>query len=283
MESTAVIRTEGAGRLVPEPPFHTVVGLARQVAIAGLAGLFTGILVGGIGGRLFMRLAGAAASDAAQGRGTEAGFTVGEVTMDGTIELVIFIGLFTGIAGAILFVVFVPWLSWARRWRGFLFGIVLFGAASATSDIMNPDNIDFRILENPVLLVTAIFVLFLVFGLVMDSSFRFLDRRLPRTEDRSRAAAAPYVGLMLVGLFFLVPFLPLFFTEEACGCEPPLIASWSIVLAGLGTVLWWATALLSSMPSGSRRVAAALGYAGLAGVLAFGLFRAVSDAVEIIG
>jgi hypothetical protein len=48
-------------------------------------------------------------------------------------------------------------------------------------------------------------------------------------------------------------------------------------------VLWWATALFSSMPTGSRRVAAVLGYAGLAGVLAFGLFRAFSDAIEIIG
>jgi hypothetical protein len=283
VESTAVMRDEGAGRLVPEPPFDTVVGLARQVAISGLAGLFTGILVGGIGGRLFMRLAGAAASGAAQGRGTEAGFTVGEVTLGGSLALVIFIGIFTGIAGAILFVVFAPWLSWARHWRGFLFGVVLFGAASATSDIMNPDNIDFRILKNPVLLVSAIFVLFLVFGLVMDSSFRFLDRRLPRTEGRGGIIAAPYVTLALVGLLVFVVFMPLFFTEGACDCEPPVFASSSIVLAGLGTVLWWATALFSSIPTASRRVAAVLGYAGLAGVLAFGLFRAFSDAIEIIG
>jgi hypothetical protein len=268
---------------VPEPPFDTVVGLARQIAIAGLAGLFTGILVGGIGGRLFMRLAGAAASDAAQGRGTEAGFRVGEVTTGGTLELVIFIGIFTGIVGAILFVVFAPWLSWARRWRGIVFGVVLFGAGSARSDIMNPDNIDFRILKNPVLLVTAIFILFLVFGLVMDSSFRFLDRRLPSTDGRSRISGSPYVVFALVGLLVFLAISPLFFVEDVCDCEPPLISSWSIVLAGLGTVLWWATALFSWMPSGSRRAAAILGYVGLAGVLMFGVFRAVSDAFEIIG
>ena len=187
------------------------------------------------------------------------------------------------IAGAILSVVFAPWLSWARRWRGFFFGVVLFGAASATSDIMNPDNIDFRILKNPVLLVTAIFILFLVFGLVMDSSFRFLDRRFPQTEGRGGIIAAPYVVFALVGLLVAVAIAPVFFTESSCDCEPPLIASWSIVLAGLGTVLWWATALISSMPSGSRRAAAILGYVGLVGVLTFGLLRAVGDAIEIIG
>jgi hypothetical protein len=37
---------------------------------------------------------------AAQGRTTEAGFTVGEVTFGGTIELIIFVGILIGLFGA---------------------------------------------------------------------------------------------------------------------------------------------------------------------------------------
>lgn len=270
-------------RVVPEPSFGSWAGLARNIAISGIAGLFTGILVGGIGGRLFMRLAGAAAPDAAQGRGTEAGFTVGEVTVGGTLGLVIFIGIFTGIVGAILFVVFSPWLSWARKWRGAMFGVVLFAFGSATSDIMNPDNIDFFILKNPVLLVSAIFLLFLTFGIVLDAAFRYLEKRLPRVENTDATIKAPYVMIAVVGLLAFVGIFPAFFTRGFCDCDPPIAATVAMVLTGIGTLVWWASALFSRAPGWSRSVAAVLGYAGLVGVLFFGLLRATSDAIDIIG
>jgi hypothetical protein len=269
-------------QVVPEPSFVSWAGLARNVALSGIAGLFTGILVGGVGGRLFMRLAGAVAPQVAQGRDTEAGFTVGEVTFGGTLGLVVFIGIFTGIVGAILYVVFSPWLSWARRWRGVLFGVILFAIGSATSDIMNPDNIDFSILKNPVLLVAAIFLLFLAFGIVMDAAFRFLDQRMPRAEGSGASINAPYILITLVGLLAFVAIFPALFTEEFCDCDPPVAATLAMVLTGIGTLVWWATALFSWMPGWSLRVAAVLGYLGIAGVLVFGLLRAVADAVDII-
>ena len=121
METSQTDTSTAVRRFVPEPPFSSLRGLARYVAIAGLAGLIAGFLVGGIGGRLFMRIAGAAAPDRAQGAGTEAGFTVGEVTAEGTIGLIVFIGIFVGVIGAVVYVVSIPWLSWAGRWRGLLF------------------------------------------------------------------------------------------------------------------------------------------------------------------
>jgi hypothetical protein len=272
-----------SSRVVPEPSFDSLVGLARNVALTGIAGLFTGILVGGIGGRLFMRLAGAAAPEAAQGRGTEAGFTVGEVTVGGTIALVIFVGLFTGIVGAIFFAVFSPWLSWARKWRGAMFGVVLFAIGSATSDIMNPDNIDFRILENPVLLVSAIFLMFVAFGVCIDAVFRFLDHRMPRVEGRNASIWAPYVLIAIVGLLTFIAVFPALFTDSLCDCDPPIVATLAMVLSVIGTLVWWAAALFTRMPAWSRGAAAVLGYAGLLGVLFFGLLRAMSDAIDIIG
>ena len=183
------IQSSQAGRVIlPEPAFRSVFGLVRHIAIGGIAGLVTGIVVGGGGGRLFMRIAGAAARDAAQGATTEAGFTVGEVTFGGTVALIVFVGVFVGVVGAALYLIFRPWLSWTGRWRGVAVGVVLFAAGSATSDVMNPDNFDFLILGNSLLLVALIASLFLAFGFMIDAVFGFLDaattRRRRRVEGR---------------------------------------------------------------------------------------------------
>ena len=283
MDSTTLIRGEGFDRLVPIPPFNSFVGLARHIAVIGIGGLLTGLVVGGVGGRIFMRIAGAAASDRVQGFGTEAGFSIGEVTFVGSFFLVLFIGTFTGVAGAILYAAYSPWIAWAGRFRGLAFGVILFGATSATSDVMNPDNIDFFILGNSVLLVSLIAVLFMAFGLVMVSLVAFLERRLPADEDRSTANTVEYLAITAIGLLAIVATIPLFFTDGACDCEPPFVASWSVVLAGLGTLLLWLPALIERAPKWLRLFAAILGYAGLAGVVVFGLLRAARDAIEIIG
>ena len=283
MDTALGDRRVGVPRLAPEPPFGSVRGLARYVAVSGLAGLVTGVVIGGVGSRLFMRIAGAMAPDRVQGAGTEAGFTVGEVTAGGTIALVLVVGIFVGIIGAVLYVASIPWLMWARQWRGLLAGVVLLAAGSATSDVMNPDNFDFLILENEVLLVGLIIGLFLAFGLFLDWMFRVLGRRLPPVGGRWRMTDGVFIVIAAVGLLLTVAIVPVLFTPGACDCDPPLAASWSVVIMGAGTVLWWTSALLQTAARRTRALAAVLGYLGLAGVLVFGLIRAISDAVEIIG
>jgi hypothetical protein len=257
--------------------------LVRQVAIGGIAGLATGIVVGGGGGRLFMRVAGAAARDAAKGATTEAGFTVGEVTFGGTVALILFIGVFVGVVGAAMYLIFRPWLLWAGRWRGAVFGVVLFAAGSATSDVMNPDNVDFFILGNSVLLVVLIAALFVVFGLVLDLVFGFLDSRLPDGEEGWRAVGAVYATISGVGLVAVsgLPFA-LFVGDSSCSCGPPAVASWSMAVTGLGTLAWWVIAIRPELPVWLRTGAGVLGYGGTLAVLVFGLLRTVSDAADII-
>lgn len=222
-----------------------------------------------------MRIAGATGSRIAQGRLTEAGFRVGEVTVGGTVALVLFVGLFVGIIGAVLYVVFRPWLAWTGRARGLVFGAVLFALGSAASDVMNPDNVDFFILGNDVVNVLAIATLFLVFGVVLEEVHRALDRAIP--ERRSTTV----VWVVVVG-FGLVLGLPLvvftMFTSEGCGCDPPILASTSAVVAGLGTLLWLGSGRRRSL----RLPAQVLGYGGVLGALGFGLARALSDAAEIL-
>jgi hypothetical protein len=223
-----------------------------------------------------MRIAGATGRASAQGAGTEAGFRVGELTVGGTITLVVFVGIFAGIIGALLYVIFRPWLSWARRFRGLAFGVVLFAIGSASSDVMNPDNVDFLILGNDLINVVTIGALFLAFGIVMEELHRVIDRRVAPSSDRIHSGFALFAAAGAM-LGFLLLITSMF--GDNCDCGPPIVAAWFTVLTGVGTVLWW----VSSRRGSARLPAQVLGYAGLIGTTAFGLVRAISDAAEIIG
>jgi hypothetical protein len=284
MGSTAT-RTVGASRTwVPHGPFDSAFGLLRHITVGGLSGLATGILVGGIGGRLLMRIAGAAAGERGAGMRTEAGFTVGEITFGGTVALVLFIGIFSGVIGATAYLVFRPWLAWAGRWRGVVFGVVLFGLGSATSDMMNTDNVDFIILRNSELLVALIFGLFLAFGAVMDSLFSYLDARMPGGQASSKGLIAVYAGLTLIGFVIVAaPGSAGLALGELCDCETPVRAMLSYTIVSLATLVFWIGSIVKRPTDGLLKVAAVFGYLGTGGVVLFGLIRAITDAADIIG
>ena len=113
--SWLTVRAWGSRRapaLIVDPevsrPRRVVLVLQRASGLVA-AGVVTGVLVLGLGTRLMMRILAATSPDSAQGRITDAEEIVGEVTFDGTVGFVAFIGLF----GA-LFAVGV-WLA-LRRW-----------------------------------------------------------------------------------------------------------------------------------------------------------------------
>jgi hypothetical protein len=279
MES-ARTETEMSIPLVPVAPFTSLAGLARHITIAGMSGLIAGVLVLGVGGRLFMRIAGAIAGDTAQGRTTEAGFTVGELTMEGSLGLIIFIGIFSGLAVAAYYVMFFPWIAWAGRWRGVVFGVTGFAGASATSDLLNPDNIDFVILKNEPIVVGMIVLLFVALGVVIDWLYRLLDAYVPAPD---RNVNAVFYALSAVGLFLGGAMATVMITGDACDCQPLVGVVWSIVIVAAATIGWWLSVLVARSPTWLGRVSTTAGYLGTAGVLIFGLIRAVSDAAEIIG
>jgi hypothetical protein len=102
--------------------------LVRHAAVAGIAGVASGVIVGGIGGRVLMRIA-AIAADRDRFR-TDAGFRIGDVTAGGTLELLIFVGIFGGVIGAIAYLISEPWLEWTGRWHAPAFALVLLAIAS---------------------------------------------------------------------------------------------------------------------------------------------------------
>ena len=284
MGSTATRTTAASTAWIPHAPFDSAFGLFRHITVGGLSGLTAGVLVGGVGGRLFMRIAGAVAGERGAGMQTEAGFTVGEITLAGTIFLILFIGIFTGVIGTAVYLAFRPWLAWAGRWRGLAFGVVLFSLGSATSDMMNTDNVDFLILRNSELLVALIFGLFLAFGVVIDSVFSYLNARMPGKEHHSKSLAAVYGALSVFGLLiFAAPGSALLSGgDPLCDCDPPVRATISFAVVLVATLVFWLASIVKRPTSWVLKAAAVVGYLGTAGVVVFGLIRAITDAANII-
>jgi hypothetical protein len=169
----------------------------REVAAGSLAGIAVGIIVGGLGSRLVMRLSAVAAGSVMQGVTTSNGNRVGEITVAGTIGLVIFAGVFAGIFGGLLYASLRSWLAPSGRWRGLVYGLGLLGLAGSL--VLDAANSDFIILQPPLLNVAMFAALFVIFGIALVPVF---DRTLRALEDGSLISSALALpGIVIAALF----------------------------------------------------------------------------------
>jgi hypothetical protein len=138
--------------------------VVEEVRVLIVAGIPVGVLVAGVGSRLAMFLLRATSSDHVRGIESDDGFTIGEVTLGGTYNLVL-LGATIGIIGAGAY-------QWVRRW---LLGPTWFrrltvGAgcgAVVGSMLIHADGVDFSALT-PTWLAIGLFVaLPAVFGLLI--------------------------------------------------------------------------------------------------------------------
>jgi hypothetical protein len=89
----------------------------RGFAAVFVAGGVTGMVVGGLGSRIAMRIAALTARDVAQGLITEAGATIGRITFEGTAFLVVSVGIGTALIGTAFYLATLPWLPRRRTLR----------------------------------------------------------------------------------------------------------------------------------------------------------------------
>src|SRR3954447_22001368 len=80
-----------------------IAGVLREIARGGIAGAIAGSAVGGLGGRLVMRAVAMLHPDSV-GAFTENGNRIGDITLGGTVFLLVF-GLIFGVLGGVLWVV----------------------------------------------------------------------------------------------------------------------------------------------------------------------------------
>ena len=208
------------GRLVP---------IVRDIARGGLAGLLTGFLVAGIGGRLVMRAA-ALAMPAATGRFTENGNAIGEITAGGTFALLVG-GTFVGLMGAVLWTVVSPWLPGGPRTRALLAA----GCAVALTGValVQGSNPDFQILRHDRLTVGLLMLLVACAGLSISLFDSWLERRLPPAGSSSSSDAAYFLLTVLGAGLVLPPVVAACLGQE-------LALGLAIATIGAVTLVGWA-------------------------------------------
>ena len=181
--------------------------LVRAMGIGVLAGLAAGFLAGGIGSRLAMRISAIAAGPAMRGTFTENGNRVGEITLDGTLFLLVFNGPIVGLFGGLVYVALRPWLPRSTRWRGLAFGALLLAVFGAV--IIDADNIDFRLFGPPLLNVGMFAALFVLFGLIAAPLADRADRAFPAVPPRRRPRLRTFGAYALLGVVAILGLLPI--------------------------------------------------------------------------
>ena len=114
--------------------------IARMLIIGILGGIPAG-LVAGIASRLIMRLL-AMINEEKAGIMTENGNISGEITASGTLGLIIFVGLASGVIGGFVYVMIRRWLPGGGLLKGVAFGLVLL---CFSAPLFDPDNVDFAL------------------------------------------------------------------------------------------------------------------------------------------
>lgn len=203
--------------------------ILRDVARGGLAGLLTGLIIVGPGGRLVMRAA-ALLEPSAIGRFTENGNRIGEITAGGSFALLL-VGVFFGGAGAVLWVVVSPWLPGRPRSRALVAAPVAL-ALSALS-LIQGFNPDFGVLHHNVVAVLLLLVLVATAGVVLAAVDHWLDGRLA-AAGASPVSDSIYLALTVAGAVLILPIV----VAGYLGGETPV--GIALLVTGVATLLRWA-------------------------------------------
>lgn len=251
----------------------------RALGIGVLAGLLAGILVGGIGGRLAMRLVAIIAGPTSTGVRTDNGNAVGDITVGGTVALIVFAGVANGVIGGVVYAAVRPWLT-SGRWRPLLFGLLVAAVLGFTA--ITPENPDFRRFGSPIVNVMLFAAIFLAFGALIVPLAGSLDRVVPGSVRPFRPAgialSMPVAVSLLLGLL-VIATLTVTTLQTLAGVAAPgtgfglanslvLLGLFGFaVVARLGSAFRWSyVPLVIPMLAGSwltlRSMAAVLGVGG---------------------
>ena len=166
--------------------------MIRSIGIGALAGLAAGLIVGGLGGRVAMRISGALTDPglAAFAR-TENGNAIGEVTLGGTLAMFVFGAMGPSLAAGVLYGAARPWLVPLGAWRCPAFGLALL--ALGGSLILEPTNFDFRRFGSPQVNVLTFATLIVLLGLAVAWTAEALDQ----LTRRKPFGVLPWIGDLL--------------------------------------------------------------------------------------
>ena len=208
--------------------------MLRDIARGGISGALVGIVVGGIGARVVMRVVAILHPDAV-GALTENGNRIGDITLGGTLFLILFGLILCAIAG-VVWVIVSPWMPGHTGVRALLTaGIAI---ATGTPLLIIGRNPDFVILDQDPRVVALLVALVGVIGLSIALLDSWLDRRLPHAGAGRKGPAVFYAIVALMGVVLVVPFVLLvFLTSDEY--QLPLRAGYALLVVGLCTATSW--------------------------------------------
>jgi hypothetical protein len=246
--------------------------ILRDISVGGIASLVSGLVVLGFGGRLVMFLSRLLHPESI-GRLTENGNEIGVFTVEGTVGLLMFGGIFGGLAAAPVWVVMKPWIP--RNWVVVGLGAVAIGGFQLVAS----DNRDFDILEGSALDLVLLLTLVFGFGAVLHLLDRFLENRMP-PEDRTGPiviyGAITAVGLVIAPLGLVLQFMPGF----ADRAYSPVWTAVFVCATALVTLWWWVDrARGKSEPTLVQR---RLGSGFAAGAVLVGLLHLTFEIIRIL-
>jgi len=205
--------------------------ILRDIARGGLAGLIVGIVIAGLGGRLVMRLA-ALLVPAATGSFTENGNRIGDITLGGSIGLIVFVGLFAAVLFGVVWVVISPWLPGTGVARGLVAMPV--AVALGTFGLMSRNNPDFFVLGHDPRVVASLIGLVALVAPALAVVDGWLDRRLPHARSSDSPPWRAYLVLAVIGVVLGGPLI----LQAALGfASRPL--GLTVIAVGIVTLGWW--------------------------------------------
>ena len=237
----------------------------RDIARGGIVGIFVGIFVAGLGGRLVMRLATILHEDTV-GRLTEMDAVIGAITLDGTLALLVFGGLGIGLMAAVLWVIVRPWLPGHGLGRALVTGLLAMALGSPL--LIQRTNPDFIILGYDPAVVALLLALVFAVGFSMAIADGWLDRRMPHPVLGDDPSAAGYLGITFLGLFLILPLVVVTMISEPT-YRAPIRAGWGLAVVGLCTLAWWV--LRARGRTAPPRVLTVMGGLSLLGVAVLGV------------
>lgn len=179
--------------------------VARGVGIAVLSGMIAGLVVGGLGGRIAMRLIAVVSRGDAAGAITENGNVVGEVTTGGTVSLIVVASVAFGVSAGLVYGATRHWLRRLGRRRPLAFGVLLLVVLGFT--VIDPANRDFDRLGTPIVNVVLFGAIFVLDGVLLVWLADALERVTPGAPGVADRGAAGMIIIALVGSAFLASVL----------------------------------------------------------------------------
>ena len=266
-------KTEEALEAAGPATIEGVFALLRDVFRGGLAGAIAGVICLGVGSRVVMRVAALLDPDQ-HGRLTDNGNVIGAITFEGTLELVIFVGIFGGLATCAVWVLVRDWLPGELAPRMLLAGVI--AAATGSFMVVDRENIDFALLE-PTAANVAMFIGIVGLTGALGALFdRLLDAQLPAGD----AASAIWGGLAALGGLPAILLLATVYvaTGENEVHSPPRLAGAFLLVAAVATCVGWSR----YFGRGSLRWLRPAGVTAVAGAALFGALDLAGEVSAIL-